>query len=86
VAGRSIGRRNEDYTSKQYLEANITSHTNEEPWKTMSRGYNKPYSVNHASCYQIPVIINRYELLRNRGNYEEMVCDSRNTHELEVRN
>jgi hypothetical protein len=36
--------------------------------------------------YQIPVIINQYELLRNRGNYEEMARDSRNTHELEAKN
>jgi len=86
VAGRSIGKRNEDSTSKQYFESNITSCATEEPWKTVSRGYRKPSSVNHASYYQIPIIINRYEQLRNEGKYEEMVRDSRNTQELEARN
>jgi hypothetical protein len=32
------------------------------------------------------VIINQYELLRNRGNYEQMAHESMKTHELEVRN
>ena len=86
MAGRSIGKRNEDSTSKQYFESNITSCATEEPWKTVSRGYRKPSSVNHASYYQIPIIINRYEQLRNEGKYEEMVRDSRNTQELEARN
>jgi hypothetical protein len=86
VTGRSIVRRNEDPTSKQILESNIPSSITEEPWKTVSRGYKKPSSVNHALCYQILVIINRYELLRNKRNYEEMVRDSRNKHELEAKN
>ena len=81
-----IGRRNEDSKSEQSSEANIASCTTEEPWKTVSRGYNKPSSVNHASYYQIPVITNQYELLRNRGNYEEMIHYSRNTHEMEAKN
>jgi hypothetical protein len=87
VAGRSISRRNEDSTSEQNLESNITSRTTEEQWNIVRRVYKKnPCSINHASNYQIPVIINRYELLRNRGNYEEKVYDSRSAHELEIRN
>ena len=31
--------------------------------------------------YQIPVIINRYELPRNSANYDEMVWDTKNTYE-----
>ena len=38
--------------------------------------------MNHT-YYQIPVIQNTYELLRNRGKYEEMVCDLRYTCESE---
>ena len=36
--------------------------------------------------YQIPVIINRYELPNNSENYEEMVWDTRNTYELVNKN
>jgi hypothetical protein len=83
VAGRSTVGRNEDATSSQILESNITPSIAEEPWKTLSRGYKQSPSVNHTLYYKIPVIINRYGLLSNRGNYEGMVWDSRNTHELE---
>jgi hypothetical protein len=67
VAGRSKDRRNEDSTSNHLLESNITSRITEESWKTVSRGYKKPSSVNYALYYQILVIINRYELLRHEG-------------------
>jgi hypothetical protein len=86
VAGWSINRRNEDSTSNHLLESNITSRITEEPLKTVSRGHKNPSSVNHAWYYQIPVIVNRYELLRNGGNYEEMARDSRKTQELEEEN
>jgi hypothetical protein len=72
VVGRS---RNEDSTSNHLLESNITSHITEDSWKTVSRGRKNLSSVNHAMYYQIPVIINRYELPRNRGSYEEMARD-----------
>jgi len=38
----------------------------------MKRGHKKTPTVNHASYYKIPVIINQYELLRNRGKDEQM--------------
>ena len=75
VAGRSIDRRNEDTTLKQIFQPNITSPSTEEQWKTVSRGCKKPFTVNHASFYQIQVIANHYELLRNKGNDEQMVCE-----------
>ena len=36
--------------------------------------------------YQIPVIINQYELLRNRGKDEHMAREPMKTHKLEMRN
>jgi hypothetical protein len=75
VAGRSIDRRNEDSTSNHLLESNMTSHITEESWKTVSRGRKNLSSVNHALYYQIPVIINRYALPRNRGSYAELAWD-----------
>jgi hypothetical protein len=68
------------------LELNITSPTTKKPWKTVNRGHKKPPSVNHTLYYQIPVIINQYEPLRNWGNYEKMARESMKTHELKVRN
>ena len=47
----------------------------------MSRGCKKPFTVNHASFYQIQVIANHYELLRND---EQVVRELMKTHELEV--
>jgi hypothetical protein len=75
VVGRSIDRRNEDSTSNHLLESNITSHITKDSWKTVSRGRKNLSSVNHAMYYQIPVIINRYELPKNRGSYEVMARD-----------
>ena len=69
------------------MESNITSPATEEQWKTGRRGRKKKTpTVNHASYYQIPVIINQYELLRNRGNDEQMAREPLKTHELEMRN
>jgi hypothetical protein len=86
VAGRSIGRRKEDSTSNRNLESNITSPSTEEQWKTVNKGHKKPPTVNHASYYQILVIINQDELLRNRGNDEQMAHEPRETQELQMRN
>ena len=46
----------------------------------------KPPTVNHTSYYQIPVIINRYELLINGRKDEHMAREPVKTHELEMRN
>ena len=86
VTGRSIGRRKEDSTSNRILESNITSPSTEKQWKTVNRGHKKLPTVNHALCYQILVIINQYELLRNRGKDEQMAHEPMKTHELELRN
>jgi hypothetical protein len=72
VAGRSMGRRRKDSTSNKILKSNISSSSTDEQWKTMKRGHKKPPTVNHASYYRIPIIINQYELLRNRGKYEQI--------------
>ena len=42
----------------------------------MDRGHTKPPSVNHAMYHQILVIINQYDLLSNRENYELMAHES----------
>ena len=64
VAGRSTDKKKE-CTSKQFLEKDITSPPTDDEWKTINRGRKKPSIANHASYYQIPVITNRYEQLRN---------------------
>jgi len=86
VVGGSIEGQKEDLISDQTSESNITPNSDEKPWKIVSRGYKKLPSVNHTMYYQIPVIINRYELPRNSENYEEMVWDTRNTYELVNKN
>jgi len=63
TAGRSTDKKKEEGSSKRVLEPNITSPAADEEWKTVSRGNKKPPAVDHASYYQIPVIINRYEQL-----------------------
>jgi len=68
------------------LESNITTPSAEEQQKTGKRGHKKPPAVNHVSYYQILVIINRYELLRNSRKAEQMACETMQTHELEMRN
>jgi hypothetical protein len=45
-----------------------------------------PPSVNHATYNQIPVIINQYDLLSKRENYELMAHESMGTHEPKVKN
>jgi len=67
------------------LESNITSPSTEEQWKTVNRGHKKPPTVN-ALYYQIPVIINRYEPLRNSRKDEQMAREPMKTHELEMKN
>jgi len=39
----------------------------------------------HTSYYQIPVIMNQYELPSNRGKNTEMALKPLETHELELR-
>jgi len=68
------------------LESNITSPSAEEQQKTGKKGRKKPPAVNHVSYYQILVIINRYELLRNSRKDEQLACEPFKTHELEMRN
>jgi len=80
VAGKSTCRKEEDPTSNRNLKSNITSHTTEEPWITVNRGHKKPPFVNHASYYQIPVIINQYDILSKRENYELVARESIGTH------
>jgi len=52
----------------------------------VNRGHKKPPTVNHAAYYQIPVVINRYEPLRNSRKEEQMAREPVKTHELEMRN
>ena len=86
VAGGSTGRRKEDSTSNQIFESNIASASTEEQWKTVNRGHKKPPTVNHASYYQILVIINQYVPLTNSRKDEQMAREPMKTHELEMRN
>jgi hypothetical protein len=76
----------EDLISNQTSEFNITSKSDDESWKIVDRGYKNIPSANHTMYYQIPVIINRYELPRNSANYDEMVWDTKNTYELVNKN
>ena len=62
------------------IESNIASHSTEETWVTVNRGHKKPPSVNHASYHQIRVIINQYDLLSKRENYELTARESMGTH------
>jgi len=41
--------------------------------------------ILHTSYYQIPVVINQYELPSNRGRNTEMALKPLETHELELR-
>jgi hypothetical protein len=66
-------QKEEDPTTNQNFESNITSHTTEDPWITVNRGHKKPPSVNHATYHQILAIINQNDLLSKRENYELMV-------------
>ena len=83
VLGRSIARKKEEDTSKRILELNITS--TDQEWKTVSRGYKKPPTVDRASDYQIPVIINQYEQLSNSRRDEELTHGQMKTYELKTR-
>jgi len=78
-------RRRPNIQSKVWTEHNHT-HTTEEPWINVNRGHKKPPPVNHASYHQIPVIINQYDLLSKRENYELMSRESMGTRELKVKN
>jgi hypothetical protein len=83
VAGRNTCRKEE---FNQNLESNITSHTTEKLWITANREHKKPPSVHHAMYHQIPVIINQYDLLSKRENYELMARESKGTHQPKVKN
>ena len=63
----------------------ITSPSTENQWKTINRGHKKPPTVSHISYYQILVIINRYEALRNGREVEQMEHEPEKTDELEMR-
>jgi hypothetical protein len=78
-----MGRKKEEDTSNRILEPNITS--TEQEWKTVSRGYKKPPTIDRASYYQIPVIINRYEQLRNSRKEEELTRVQMKIYELKTR-
>jgi hypothetical protein len=52
----------------------------------VNRGHKNPPSVNHASYHQITVIINQYDLLSKRINYELMACKSMGSHQPKVKN
>ena len=86
VAGRSIGRRKEDCTSNRILESNITSPSTENQWKTVNRGHKNPPTLSHILYYQIPVILSRYEALRNGRKDEQMARKPVKADELEMRN
>ena len=66
------------------MEPNITSPTTAEEWKTLSRGNKTPPAVDHASYYQIPVIINRYEQLRNSRKEEQVAHEPMKSHEMKT--
>ena len=83
VLGWSIGRKKEEDTSKQILEPNITS--TDQEWKTVSRGYKKPPTVDRASNLQIPAIINRYEQFSNSRREEKLTHSQMKTYELKTR-
>ena len=83
VLGRSIARKKEEDTSKRILEPNITS--TDQEWKTVSRRYKKPPTIDRASDYQIPVIINRYEQLSNSRREEELTHGQMKTYKLKTR-
>jgi hypothetical protein len=83
VAGRSTCRKKRIQSK---LKSNITSHTTEELWITGNRGHEKPPSVHHITYPQIRVIINQYDLLSKRENYELMARASMRTHEPKVKN
>ena len=85
VAGRSTDKKKEECTSKQFLETDITSPPTDDEWKTINRGHKKASTANHASYYQIPVIINRYEQLRNNRKEEQVTREPAKTHEMETR-
>ena len=85
VAGRNKSERREDAIINQTLESNITSSDAEEQWKTVNTGRKKPPTVSQYSYYQIPVIVNQYELLRNKGIDKQMTQQPLETHELKLR-
>jgi hypothetical protein len=86
VDGRSSCRKEEDPTANRNLKSNITPHATEEPWITVKSGHKKPPSVNHASYYQIPVVINQYDLLSKRENCELVARESMGKHTPKVKN
>jgi hypothetical protein len=85
VAGRSADKKKEECTSKWTLELDITSPPTGEEWTIVNREHKKPSTVNRTPYYQIPVIINRYEQLRNRGKDGQVTRGPVKTHELETR-
>jgi hypothetical protein len=85
AAGRNTDRKKEEYKSKQFLETDITSPPTDDEWKTINRGHNKPSTVNYASYYQILVIINRYEQLRNNRKEVQVTHGPAKTHKMETR-
>jgi len=66
------------------LEPNITSPATDEEWKTVSRGNKKPPAVDHASYYQIPVIINRYEQLQNSRKEGQVAHEPIKSHDIKT--
>jgi hypothetical protein len=86
VAGRNISGRRKYATINQTLEPNITSPYTEDQWKTVNTRRKKSPTVSHASYYQIPVIVNQYDLLSNRGRDNRMVHKPLETQELKLRN
>jgi hypothetical protein len=85
VAGRNKSERREDAIIYQTLEPNITSSDAEEQWKTVNTGRQKPPTVSQDSYYQIPVIVNQYELLRNKGLDKRTTQQPSKTQELKSR-
>ena len=83
MLGRSIARKKEEGTSKRILEPNITS--TDQEWKTVSRRYKKPPTVDRASDCQILVIINRYEQLSNSRKEEDLTRGQVKTYELKTK-
>jgi len=86
VAGRNTNGGKEGPITKENPEPNLTSNGDQEPWKIVSKGSKNSISINYdphyqtLPHYQIPVIINRFEIPSNSEIIEEMVWDSRRIH------
>jgi hypothetical protein len=86
VAGKSTNSGKEGLITKENPEPNLTSNGDKEPWKIVSKGRKNPISIKYDSHYQtlphyqIPVIINQFEIPNNSEIIAEMVWDSRRIH------